>query len=118
MHPNLTVYNNLYYSAFARLPASMSKHEKEEEIETVIKVLGLDKVRNCLVGDAEKRGVSGGQRKRVNIGVELVAPPAVLYHPHPLLPLRRRAASTARPPSRCSTASRICRRTRASPSCA
>ena len=36
-------------------------------------VLGLSKVQNSLVGSPEKRGVSGGQKKRVNIGMELVA---------------------------------------------
>ena len=36
-------------------------------------MLGLSKVQNSLVGSPEKRGVSGGQKKRVNIGMELVA---------------------------------------------
>lgn len=41
-------------------------------------VLQLEDVRGQLVGDGEARGISGGQRKRVNLGVELVAEPALL----------------------------------------
>ena len=40
-------------------------------------------VRNHLVGDAAKRGISGGQKKRVNIGMELVAMPAIMFMDEP-----------------------------------
>ena len=46
-------------------------------------VLGLLKVQNALVGNPEKRGVSGGQKKRVNIGMELVAMPSFLFMDEP-----------------------------------
>ena len=43
--------------------------------DTVIDVLGLGDVRHALLGDAYERGLSGGERKRVNIGIEAVTAP-------------------------------------------
>ena len=48
-----------------------------------MRVLGIEHIRNNLVGDAEKRGISGGQKKRVNIGVELAAMPAIIFMDEP-----------------------------------
>jgi ABC-type multidrug transport system ATPase subunit len=42
-------------------------------------LLGLWEIRHSLIGDERVRGISGGQRKRVNIGMELVADPTVLF---------------------------------------
>ena len=41
--------------------------------------LGLSRIANSLVGDASRRGVSGGEKKRVNIGVELMKQPRILF---------------------------------------
>ncbi len=46
-------------------------------------MLLLSGVRHELVGDTEVRGISGGQRKRVNIGIELVTDPALLFLDEP-----------------------------------
>jgi len=46
-------------------------------------LLGLWDIRHCLIGDERARGISGGQRKRVNIGMELVADPTVLFLDEP-----------------------------------
>ena len=43
-------------------------------VDSVIHVLGLKDVQYSIIGDHQKRGISGGQRKRVNIGIELVLP--------------------------------------------
>ena len=51
-------------------------------------MLGLDFVQDSQIGDEVKRGISGGQRKRVNVGMEMVADPSVrtgfLHHPKDL----------------------------------
>jgi ABC-type multidrug transport system ATPase subunit len=45
--------------------------------------LGLSRVADSHVGDVNRRGVSGGERKRVNIGIELMANPSVLFLDEP-----------------------------------
>ncbi|VAI51598.1 unnamed protein product [Triticum turgidum subsp. durum] len=66
-----------------RLAADMSKAEKVLVVERVIESLGLQPVRDSLVGTVEQRGISGGQRKRVNVGVEMVMEPSVLILDEP-----------------------------------
>lgn len=66
-----------------RLAADMSKAEKVLVVERVIESLGLQAVRDSLVGTVEQRGISGGQRKRVNVGVEMVMEPSVLILDEP-----------------------------------
>lgn len=61
----------------------MSKADKVLIIERVIESLGLQHVRDSLVGTVEKRGISGGQRKRVNVGVEMVMEPSLLILDEP-----------------------------------
>ena len=48
-------------------------------MDHVIDALDLYDVRHSIIGDEARRGISGGQRKRVNIGIELVADPTVLF---------------------------------------
>lgn len=68
---------------FCRLPASLPKAEKVLVVERVIVSLGLQNVRGSLVGTVEKRGISGGQRKRVNVGLEMVMEPSLLILDEP-----------------------------------
>lgn len=72
---NLTVEQNLYYSAMTRLPVSWSDKRKSSFCDSVIAMLGLDDLRHIKIGDEKERGISGGQRKRVNIALEMVADP-------------------------------------------
>jgi ABC-type multidrug transport system ATPase subunit len=41
--------------------------------------LGISRIANSLVGDATRRGISGGEKKRVNIGLELMKKPKILF---------------------------------------
>uniref|UniRef100_A0A4W3GDY1 ATP-binding cassette sub-family G member 2-like n=1 Tax=Callorhinchus milii TaxID=7868 RepID=A0A4W3GDY1_CALMI len=79
----LTVKENLLFSAALRLPNSISFKEKEERVDQVISELGLTKVANSKVGTEMVRGVSGGERKRTNIGMELITEPPVLFLDEP-----------------------------------
>jgi ABC-type multidrug transport system ATPase subunit len=83
MHDDLTVYENLVYSARLRLPPSISPEQQRAIVEDVIEILDLNRIRDSIVGSPEKRGISGGQKKRVNIGMELVAYPRVLFLDEP-----------------------------------
>jgi ABC-type multidrug transport system ATPase subunit len=79
VYSRLTVRENLEYSALLRLPAKWTVSSKLNVVDDVIRALQLSRVANNVVGDVEKRGISGGQKKRVNIGVEMVAFPDVLF---------------------------------------
>ncbi|XP_010558073.1 PREDICTED: ABC transporter G family member 24 [Tarenaya hassleriana] len=83
VHGNLTVEENLWFHAKCRLSADLSKADRVLVVERVIDSLGLQAVRNSLVGTVEKRGISGGQRKRVNVGLEMVMEPSILFLDEP-----------------------------------
>ena len=73
----------LTFSARMRLPPERKKNEIAQLVDETLDKLNLWKIRHSPVGDEERRGISGGQRKRVNIGMELVAEPSVLFLDEP-----------------------------------
>ncbi|NXH21385.1 ABCG2 protein, partial [Bucco capensis] len=79
----LTVRENLKFSAALRLPKAVKEKEKNERVNQIIKELGLSKVADAKVGTQFTRGVSGGERKRTNIGMELITDPAILFLDEP-----------------------------------
>ncbi|XP_019382157.1 PREDICTED: ATP-binding cassette sub-family G member 2-like [Gavialis gangeticus] len=79
----LTVKENFQFSAALRLPKSVPEQEKKQRINQIIEELGLTKVADSKVGTQFIRGVSGGERKRTNIGMELITDPAVLFLDEP-----------------------------------
>lgn len=81
--PTLTVYEALLFAAELRIPESVPTVEKRARADDVIDKLGLSTVRNVRIGDGEKRGISGGEMRRVSIGLELVARPDVLILDEP-----------------------------------
>jgi len=93
VHDDLTVRENLVYSARLRLSKSKSLKEQMAIVDDVINVLQLRHVQHQVVGNAEKRGISGGQRKRVNIGWELVSKPSLLFMDEPTSGLDATAAA-------------------------
>ena len=70
-------------AAALRLPKAMSAQEKEAAVERLIKRLGLAAAADTPVGDAKKRGLSGGEKKRLSIGCELLGSPALLFLDEP-----------------------------------
>ncbi|MBL7871073.1 MAG: ATP-binding cassette domain-containing protein [Cyclobacteriaceae bacterium] len=78
----LTVYQNLYYNAklcFAKL----SESEIQERVMKVLRDLGLDHRKDLKVGNILDKQISGGQRKRLNIALELIREPAILFLDEP-----------------------------------
>jgi len=69
----LTVEDILTHSARVRLPRGTSEADIQARVDKVIQDMLLTDVRYSVVGDELTRGISGGQRKRVNVGMELVA---------------------------------------------
>ena len=78
----LTVYQNLWFTArlcFARL----SDQEIKARVENVLKELDLEGIKDLEVGSPIRKTISGGQRKRLNIALELIREPAILYLDEP-----------------------------------
>ena len=72
-----TVREALRFSAYLRQPDTVSKQEKDEYVEEVIKILDMQKYADAVVGVAGE-GLNVEQRKRLTIGVELAAKPKLL----------------------------------------
>ncbi|XP_027342929.1 ABC transporter G family member 9-like [Abrus precatorius] len=83
LYPHLTVTETLVFTALLRLPNSITKEEKVEHAKAVIDQLGLTKCKDSIVGSPYLRGVSGGERKRVSIGQELLINPSLLFLDEP-----------------------------------
>ena len=73
VHPELTVEESLYFGAKLRLPVGTGDDAVNTEVARVLEELGIEHIRGSRIGDALRRGISGGQRKRVNLGQELLA---------------------------------------------
>ena len=83
VHPELTVFEAVRYSARFRLPPDYSDAEIDARVEATLRDLGLESLRNLQIGKPEKKVLSGGQRKRVNIALELVTDPVILFLDEP-----------------------------------
>lgn len=79
---DLTVFNNLYYNAKLCF-GNLSEQEITEKVDNVLKNLGLYEIRNMKVGTPLNKKISGGQRKRLNISLELIREPAILFLDEP-----------------------------------
>jgi ABC-type multidrug transport system ATPase subunit len=78
IHRELTVYRTLYYVAKLRLSGDVSKKEINQIIDEVMDVTGLSERRDVPINQ-----LSGGQRKRVSIAVELITKPSVIFLDEP-----------------------------------
>ncbi|XP_058096884.1 ABC transporter G family member 1-like [Magnolia sinica] len=79
----LTVREAVYYSAQLQLPDSMLKSEKKERAETMIKEMGLQDAMNTRIGGWATKGLSGGQKRRVSICIEMLTRPKLLFLDEP-----------------------------------
>ncbi|KAF6148155.1 hypothetical protein GIB67_011930 [Kingdonia uniflora] len=79
----LTVKEAVYYSAILQLPDSVSKAEKKERAETTIKEMGLQDAMNTRIGGSGIKVISGGQKRRVSICIEILTRPKLLFLDEP-----------------------------------
>lgn len=83
LYPHLTVTETLVFTALLRLPNTISKEDKRMHAEAVISQLGLTRCKDSIIGNSLLRGVSGGERKRVSIGQEMLINPSLLFLDEP-----------------------------------
>jgi len=80
---HLTVSETFFLAAHFSLGSSITPAEKAKLVTSIVDEMGLAKTLHTIIGDDRARGVSGGERKRVSIGVELISGPAVLFLDEP-----------------------------------
>ena len=92
--PELTVRENILHSARIRLPSNWNDSQIQRHVDILISCLQLAHVKDSLVGSAANPVISGGQRKRVSIGIELAAAPMALFLDEPTSGLDATSASS------------------------
>jgi len=81
--PSLTVRETLMYQAELKDGPKVAASERAASVERLVEDLGLRSCVDVVVGSSLSRGISGGQAKRVNIGISLVTQPRVLFLDEP-----------------------------------
>nr|KJB76000.1 hypothetical protein B456_012G067200 [Gossypium raimondii] len=83
LFPMLTVEETLMFAAEFRLPRTLSKSKKKMRVQVLIDQLGLRNAAKTIIGDEGHRGVSGGERRRVSIGIDIIHDPIILFLDEP-----------------------------------
>lgn len=83
LNGNLTVGETLRYTAELRLPPSVSPEERQERIDEVLAQMGLTHAKETIVGSPLIKGISGGERKRLCVAMELLTRPKLLFLDEP-----------------------------------
>src|SRR5271169_3653163 len=81
--PSLTVRETLHFAAIIRLPPHMSKAHKIARAEEVLSQLGLNHCADTLIGSEFVKGISGGEKRRVSIAVQILTDPKILMLDEP-----------------------------------
>lgn len=81
--PSLTVRETLHFAAALRLPSFMSKAEKHQRAEEILTRMGLKDCANNLIGNELLKGISGGEKRRVTIAVQILTNPRILLLDEP-----------------------------------
>ncbi|GAB2223147.1 hypothetical protein Droror1_Dr00017284 [Drosera rotundifolia] len=83
LFPMLTVEETLMFSAEFRLPRTVSRSKKKARVQQLIDQLGLRNAAKTVIGNEGHRGVSGGERRRVSIGIDIIHDPIILFLDEP-----------------------------------
>lgn len=79
----LTVNETLRYTASLRMSKTFTRAEREARVEEVMKLMGIEYCRDVIVGDSRNKGISGGERKRLCVAMELLTKPQLLFLDEP-----------------------------------
>ncbi|KAL4806617.1 P-loop containing nucleoside triphosphate hydrolase protein [Aspergillus unguis] len=80
---SLTVRETLKFAADLSLPRSVSKQQRMDRIRTILKAFGIQNQTNTLVGTPIRKGISGGQKRRVSVASQLITCPKILFLDEP-----------------------------------
>ncbi|CAH2058737.1 unnamed protein product [Thlaspi arvense] len=83
LFPMLTVEETLMFAAEFRLPRSLPKSKKKLRVQALIDQLGIRNAATTIIGDEGHRGISGGERRRVSIGIDIIHDPILLFLDEP-----------------------------------
>ena len=81
--PRSTPFENFTFVANMIYSNKLSKKGISDMVEETIKFLSLERCRNTIIGNDEIRGLSGGERKRVEVGIEIIGNPSLLFMDEP-----------------------------------
>ena len=70
-------------SALLRLPENISNEEKMIRVNEMISILHLENCKDTIVGDSLTKGISGGERKRLSVGMEMIINPSIIFLDEP-----------------------------------
>jgi ABC-type multidrug transport system ATPase subunit len=91
LHESSTPRESLMFSAKLRLPKTTTDDFIEDLVSGMIEELGLGSCCDTIIGGTFRKGISGGEKRRVSIGLELVAHPNVIFADEPTSGLGKRA---------------------------
>lgn len=83
LHPELTVKETIAYHAELRLAGKMSEDDRKQRQADAIALMGIGHIQDVIIGDTRRKGISGGERKRVCVAVELLTAPKLLFLDEP-----------------------------------
>ncbi|KAF2861199.1 putative ABC transporter [Piedraia hortae CBS 480.64] len=89
---SLTVQETLSFAARLSLPSSVNKTERKRRVQALINAFGLSAQTNDLIGTPIRKGISGGQKRRVSVASQLITSPRILFLDEPTSGLDSAAA--------------------------
>lgn len=93
---SMTVQETLDFTAKLRLPTSYTHEQRAQRVEEVLAAMEIAHTRDTIIGDAFRKGISGGQRKRVCVAQELLSAPLLLFLDEPTSGAQCAACSSPR----------------------
>ena len=83
LYPQMTVFESLLMASRMRLSSDIPINDKKQMVDNLVRKLGLTDIKNSKIGNVLKRGISGGEKKRTCIGLELLTKPLIIFLDEP-----------------------------------